>query len=239
METILSTQYDQDFKSTIPHIANYPELLPFVGKNWETSKRILFLGESHYLPYDKLKAYSSFDYFQNWYEGNSFGLGDIYRKYIYTRNNVFIAENGTHEKPLSIYFNLKTALLELPEVSINQEVFSNFSFYNYYQKPAYIKGEKHENRSIQPDLIDDKVAYETLLRVTALTNPKVIIFVSRKAYKSFMQMYSTRNESILKNIKIDSVPHAGRQWWYKKSRSYGDRTGKQKFLDLIKEAYLN
>jgi len=237
MESILNKQFDEVFQSSINHFNNYPELLPFIGKNWNKSKRILILGESHYLPYNEIKLHSTFDYFNNWYEGNSSGLTN-YENRITTRNNIFRVEQNIYEKPLSMYFNLKKALLELPEFTKSPIIFDKFSYYNYFQKPALSSKEKNENRSINATVFDKKFAFETLLKVTEIIQPKTIIFASKKSYDAFMQAKTTHDLSTFKEIKVDFVPHAGRQWWNQKSRIYGNRTGREKFIDLIKECYL-
>lgn len=65
MTNFYTTEFDELFKSNISHLTNYPEMLPFVGLNWMQSKKILLIGESHWLPYDEIKTYSGLDYFTN------------------------------------------------------------------------------------------------------------------------------------------------------------------------------
>jgi len=237
METLFTTEFDQDLKDSIPHLANYPEMLPFIGKDWHTSKRILLLGESHYLPFDAVQKITGLDFSKNWYLGNSKDLGSHYSNNLRTRSNVDLIENGYREKALAIYSNIRNVLSQLPEVNCSEGVFNKFSFYNYFQKPANDDRAKDKNRSILPDSEDKNKAFETLIQVIKIIKPTTIIFVSKKSFDAFKQVEFIKKESILNDITVDFVPHASRQWWYTKSRSYGNRTGREKFTDLIKNCY--
>ena len=37
MEKLYTEEFDEQLKLMIPHLNNYPELLPHIGKNWENS----------------------------------------------------------------------------------------------------------------------------------------------------------------------------------------------------------
>lgn len=236
MDNLQTISFDEILKSKIKHFNNYPEMLPFIGNEWEKSKKILLIGESHYLPYDEIKSYSDFDFNKNWYDGQSSILDAKHKKYITTRNNLITVESGIYEKPLALYFNLRKALLELTELKNSKIVFDKFSFYNYFQKPAYVMEINNEDRSIKPSDLDKKIAYDIFKRIIEVIEPNIVIFVSKKSFNSFNQLNSSRGD--FKDLKIDFVPHAGRPWWNKISKSYGNRTGKQKFIDIIKNTYL-
>lgn len=85
---------------------------------------------------------------------------------------------------------------------------------------------------------DKKFAFQTLLKVAEVLEAKTIIFASRKSFNAFQIEKMNHDTVLLKDITIDFVPHAGRPWWNKKSRVYGNRTGREKFINLIKECYL-
>ncbi len=232
METLQTKKFDEQLIKKITHLEKYPEMLPFIGKNWEISKKILLIGESHYLPFNEIKEYSDFDFDKNWYEGNSSGLDENHKKYITTRNNVITLEKGKYEKPLALYFNIKRAVLEVGELTGSNMVFDKFSFYNYFQKPAYVFEQKNEDRSIKPIELDKKIAFETFNKIIEIIEPKFIIFISKKSFNSFNQS-RLQNNIPFKEIFIDYVPHAGRPWWNRTSKEYGNKTGKQKFMDII------
>lgn len=237
MTNFYTTEFDELFKSNISHLTNYPEMLPFVGLNWMQSKKILLIGESHWLPYDEIKTYSGLDYFTNWYDFDSKELNENHKKYITTRNNLLTVEFGKYEKSLTLYFNLKKALLEISHFSNSKLIFDKFSFYNYFQKPTFVRQINNEDRSIKPTTKDKEIAFETFQKIINIIKPESIIFISKKSFDSFNEVKSKRNISF--EMKIDFVPHAGRPWWNKNSESYGNRTGKQKFIDIIKLSYLD
>jgi hypothetical protein len=240
MEKLLNTDYDIEFQDKILHFTNYPELLPFVGKNWDTSKKILLIGESHYLKYDELQNNTGIDYLNNWYSSNSKSLGESFKKNIRTRNNVSLVEQGYEkERALNIYRNLRNTLLGLGLAGVDSDngVFDKFCYYNYFQKPANDLGINKLGRSIKALPEDNIFACKTLFKIVEILKPRTIIFVSKKSFQAFNQIYSLNKTFILDGIKIDFVPHAGRQWWNKESKSYGNRTGKTKFEDLVKECY--
>jgi len=240
MIDIINTSYDEQLKEGIVHLRNYPEMLPFIGSKWENSKRILLLGESHFLPFDELDT--NFDYYNNWYKGNSKNWDECLKGYIKTRGNISGIENsGKLNGTLALYFNLRNALLENEYLKNEIVIFDKFSFYNYFQKPAAVKEVNYENRSINAQEIDCKIAYDTLSKVAEIIKPNLIIFASVKAYDTYLRQHLTSKSEILNEIKIDFVPHAGRQWWNRESWRYAKngkrRTGKQKFIDLIEEYY--
>lgn len=48
----ISLEFDNDLL-TFQHFANYPNFLPYIGKNYSTSEnRVLIIAESHYFPDD-------------------------------------------------------------------------------------------------------------------------------------------------------------------------------------------
>lgn len=245
MKDLLTTDFDDALKSHIPHLSNYPEMLPFVGKQWSDTNKILFVGESHYLPYHEIRAYNtSFDFYENWYQGKSADLDDNHRNYISTRLNVIKVENREeygYFKPLTIYYNLKSALREMEHYQNSEFVFDKFAYYNYFQKPASILEQANENRSIKPSKNDVEIAFDTLTKVVSILGVKTILFISKKSYDYF-KASNAQNPNSFNDVTIDFLPHAGRPWWNKTSLKYaidGDNialTGKQKFIELIKRA---
>ncbi len=241
MENLFTLDFDNQFRTRISHLDHYPEMLPFVGKKWVNSNKILFIGESHYLPYDEIKTYNNeFDFFENWYNGKSTELNNNHRNYINTRNNIITVEsNRKREKPLNIYYNIKAALKEIKEFENENLIFDKFAYYNYYQKPAYVKEKKNEDRSIKPNEEDNQIAFSTFKEIVNILDVKTVIFISTKSYDSFSSQKQQLQNS---NIKIDFVPHAGKQWWNRASKRYAlagantKRTGKEKFIAIIKES---
>lgn len=66
-----TSSYDFDLQLEILHFSNYPQMLPFIGKNWKLQKdRILFIGESHYLSHESVAENNSL----TWYSNNATSL---------------------------------------------------------------------------------------------------------------------------------------------------------------------
>ncbi|MEP7110490.1 MAG: hypothetical protein ABI760_21025 [Ferruginibacter sp.] len=233
-----TTEYDDRLNKGLKHLQNYPQLLPFIGCYWNDNRigsqhKILFIGESHYLSGKKLNEIKNTTYKNDWYNNNSKRFNKELADSIDTRGVVDRADwmvKGNIDKALSIFYNIKKELLNhLPYLSNEKQIFPFFSFYNYFQKPAFIKG-----ASIKNTQEDDAVVYKTLKFITLLIKPCKIIFLSSKACYSFYYEHSTDiKKDSFKNIIIDYVPHPGCAWWNKKANAYGGRTGRGKFISLI------
>lgn len=229
---ILHTNFfDDKLKLQIKHLNNYPQMLPFVGNKWlSQSRKILLLGESHFIPVSGLEQKNITDWYNNTSEKFNKDIAD----YIFTRNVINKADNVKDEgfeKPLTIFYNIKTAMKDnIAFLKNESQIFPFLSFYNYFQKPCFVIG-----GSIQNNEEDDEIAYQTLKAVVNIIEPSLIIFVSTKAKKSFEKKMNWDDEKeCFKNITIDGVPHPSCKWWNTKAKPYGDLTGKEKFISLIK-----
>src|SRR5688500_8651640 len=107
METLFTTAYDEQLNESLPHLKNYPQLIPFIGSQWyQSNEKILFIGESHYIPGYELEDGHS----KNWYKYTSDSFYKQLADYIHTRRVVYRADNRTKEgfdKPLSIFYEIK------------------------------------------------------------------------------------------------------------------------------------
>jgi hypothetical protein len=232
-----TTYYDDSLQKSVNHYRNYPEMLPFVGSNWESSNyKILLLGESHYMLGDALsKAYSERDYQNDWYNNNSNGLEAVYSDYINTRKVVDKADRrgqNKYEGALTIFYNPKAVIKNhFKDLEAEQHIFPFLSFYNYFQRPAFVSGQ-----SIKNNKLDNEIAYNTLKEIAKVINPNKIIFCSKKAWESFNGQKKTNPQDVMtsfKNVIIDYTCHPGTSYWNKSCKSYGNRSGKQKFIDIL------
>lgn len=238
-----TTSYDEQLKKEIPHYNSYPKMLPFVGSQWGKHKRLLLLGESHYIDGKKLsQKFPDFDYQKEWYELDEKKLSTLSGN-IHTRGVVKKADLPKVQgfsKALSIFYNVKKEIKgTIPVFSNEPTVFQYFSFMNYFQRPAFIEGDSIINNSK-----DNEVAYQALKGVLHVISPDAIVFTSSKAHNAFWWSRKQDGESsIFNNIKISHVPHPGCAWWGRKSKSYGkthdwkNRTGRQKFQAILKEVF--
>jgi hypothetical protein len=132
-----------------------------------------------------------------------------------------------------MYYNVKEGVRTArPDVFPADQVFPQFAVYNYFQRPAFVEGESIVNNNQ-----DNRVAYETLKTLVSILQPRSIIFVSSKGFDAFWwNRHNDSDKSIFDGIQIDGVPHAGCAWWNRQAKSYGNRTGREKFIDLIRLA---
>ena len=69
----MNTDFDTSLKQ-IPHYQAYPAMLPFVGEEYisEQHKKVLVIGESHYLPKESTVHHDA----EAWYAGSQESLND-------------------------------------------------------------------------------------------------------------------------------------------------------------------
>ena len=230
------TTFDNQLLNELPHLQNYPQMLPYIGSKWGENKKILFLAESHYIPGVDIKSiYPEIDFRSKWYDLNEsyFDGHDYLKDYINTRSVIEKSDdvhNSGFSSPLTIYYNIKEELKKnLTEIQNENFIFPYFSIYNYFQRPSFIEGETIQNT---PE--DDSVAFKTLKKVFETLNPEIIIFVSKKAFDSFNRTLKQSNSHDFKNVIIERTPHAGSAWWNMQSEAYGGKTGREHFINIIK-----
>lgn len=247
MENKFPTVYDKEIKENLPHLNNYPEMLPFIGTNYGKMKsKIFILGESHYidkLVINKLNAISVKSplnvtgdnrFLTDWYNQNSSEFDKDTSGWLFTRGNIDgIEVNSINNKTIRFYWNLRKELESNVELIDSKNVFSNFVYYNYFQRPALVDG-----GSIANDSIDNEKAYETLRYMAEKFNPHKIIFATIKGWDAFYKI--RKSPSIFDEINVDFVPHASCKWWNTPSQKYGNREnpkmkGKEKFIFLLKK----
>ncbi len=234
-ELLLTTKFDEVIKNNLPHINNYPEMLPFIGANYEKMKhRIFILGESHYIDDTQIKKLKEGERFltDDWYTKNSLEFNPTMKQYITTRDNLKSVEANKITPPLRSYSNLRKELKVHVDLFDQDKVFSNFVYFNYFQRPENKSGESICNTDV-----DNKKAYQTLLFMANLLQPNKIIFATTKGFEAFTK--SNISSAIAMSCKLDFVPHASSIWWNRASRKYkmiGNEKmkGKDKFIALLK-----
>ena len=239
-----TTSYDEQLTKEVLHYNRFPQMLPFIGSQWGKHKKLLLIGESHYIDGKMLsKELPDCDYQKEWYELDEKKFSRDLCWNIHTRGVVKKAdlpnEQG-YSKALSIFYNVKKEIKgTIPVFSNEPTVFQYFSFMNYFQRPAFIKGD-----SIKNNQKDNQIAYHTLKGVLNVVTPDAIVFTSSKAYNAFWWSRKQDGEiSIFNNIKVTHVPHPGCAWWGRESKRHGkthdgkNRTGRQKFVAILKEVF--
>ncbi len=212
------------------HYSIHREMLPFIGSNFDDN-RILIVAESHYVP--KSIKHQLGD---EWYDISS---SDFIKKTLQNNTNSRgVIAQISKGKGHGLFHNIGNALK-----AANQKYSLNdIAWYNFYQKPAEF------GKSIKPTELDKKKAISVFETILDVLKPKLVIFVSRLSFnelKGHKKWNKEKNGHIYKNFNIPMcvVPHPTCQWWNKESFEHKDkngnsRTGKQKFIDIIKEHFL-
>lgn len=228
----LNISYDEQLKK-INIYKIHPELLPFVGENYE-EKRILIIGESHYISKDdsknkdKLEGLRELWYTEEWLKGpdnpllNSFG-------YFITRRIVLNFMNGCPQKT-NFFSNILMAYLG-KENDDDRTKFSDFAFMNYMQIPSFKYGSTIFNQATEYDY---NIAKETLENVIEVLQPKKVIFLSKGAYDKFKNNNET-DKNLIKDggyPKIDWVYHPACSWWHKTNKKHPNHY-KNHFNEII------
>ena len=211
-QSLLSDIYDSTLLA-IPHYKYYPEMLPFVGSHYQRlNKKILVIGESHYWDADS-DAHFDVD---AWYNGEARQhMTKINADYIFTRG---VVSQGHHRhygfKAAAIFQRVEAALadcLQLPRNYPTDNYFRYAAFYNYFQRPA---GHKV---SLAAKENDRKVAFSHLLELISILQPTHLAFVSKLAYRTFLQELSNAEKASV-GTHYFGCPHPGSSWWNRKQR---------------------
>lgn len=227
---MISLEYD-DRLDLIDHYRNYPKLKVWVGCNYSTmQKRLLLIGESHYLD----KGITHHHDVVAWYTGGSEcekdGLGWI--------NTRAIIQNGIDDhwasKGKSIYRNIERALFEtLLFKERPRTAFTEVAFMNYFQRPAEKSGE-----SIKVFPMDAEVSARVLEGVVNIIAPDAVIFTSSLAWRH-AKLSGISDFLRRESIAVARAPHPGMPWWNRVSKKYGNKTGKNHFVEFVNRQMLD
>ena len=211
------------------HYENHYQMKPFIGKYWNDSKKMLVIGESHYLPPDLDKNLIN-DLIMNWYEISidyeyieNDGKKEIGIKLYQMTDTASVVDNQS----LGIFKNIDKAIRETGFNPI-EGVFCYIAYMNFYQRPA-------ENRkSINPSPYDVKMANETLKFVIDIIKPNYLFFVSSKSWSDY-------DKKIFNEQNVGHSAHPSRNWCYNMespdfSKYFSKEivTAKESFMDFIK-----
>jgi hypothetical protein len=213
-------KYDKLFAGIL-HYQKYPVMLPWVGSHYGRGyKKVLLIGESHYLP-DGSTIQRKVD---GWYNGSQDRLSKDEIEYICTRDVL-----RAHYREGGIWGELGKVMFEhrvLPPES-SDNVYDNFAWYNYFQRPA-----ENEGKGIEIHERDTVEANSVLRANIAILNPEIVVFLSSKAWNNVL-----KGDKALSGVSLDFVPHPSHQWWNRKTMKYSidkrhELTGREKFGKL-------
>lgn len=235
-----NTAYDTELMQ-IPHYQVHPEMMPFVGLNYE-KYRILQVGESHYIGQIASANEDSFPitHFSKWlsdhcdeiyqYPEESEGSwGEWYYTRYVIRRYLTIRTNGNYGIFNNVLrsFRTVTSLQNVNSDAIINDDYHCFAFMNYFQMPALYDGisfwkslKMSAYKVGYPDmagkLYDEvsKVSTETLDKVIDILQPKVIVFTSSAAAKEYR-----RSGKYSKDKRLIITTHPTCPWWNRKHGS--------------------
>lgn len=204
-------------------LSKYPVLEPFVGEHYihPDHKKVLIIGESHYLPKEeKLKSEPNL-----WYESDldSNPIDNI--NWITTANVVKEFIEGEKLKKGHTFFNRLAHSLNVvfnDYYKNHKEILKHIAFLNFFPRPA------KTGKSLNIEKRDIKHGINVLKWFIKKNEPDVIIVASKKAGKVIK-----RNIEAPTNFQV--VAHPASQWWYRRAKSYGNRSGKELFEDFLNE----
>ena len=192
------------------HYKKYPVMKPWVGTNYvsDKHKKLLVLGESHYLPKGSIKSCDV----DAWYSGSVDSLEAEEKGWIFTAE--IIGKHMQENFPNSahgIFRNTAKAVNTVGYQYANpSEAMNDIAFMNFFQRPAEKTGD-----SINVGKKDVEVAICVLKDVIEILAPDIIVFVSCKA--------AWYGKSIVEslNIPVAVTPHPTCRWWNKQTKKYG------------------
>ena len=226
-----TSKYDSKFQ-TILHYKNFPQMIPWVGTDYDKKdhKKILFIGESHYLPKDSIIHETP----DKWYSSSDSNLNVEEKRWINTRGVMKKNENQKYNSPsqVVIFGNIETVIQEAMEKTkydydeSKQQFFRYCAFYNFFQRPAHI------GDSLEAEPQDIKVAIETFEKIVSILKPDFVYIVSSKVW------YLPEMQKVRELKNADFSPHPSCSWWNRPCHiDKVDRnlkvTGKEKLLKFL------
>lgn len=237
MEIFFTELYDNAFREIgkeenneeeIGEYNRYPQMLPWVGKEYDNKnhKRILLVGESHYLPDCADEAFRTKE---GWYYQEPGELDEESVSWTNTREVVGLGPK-IWTKGHTLYREINKVIGNLEKQDYRCEnMFKHVGYYNYFLRPAYPKGCSFKDVYEEQDL---NIAYEAFCCILEIIEPEFVYFFSKFAWDSLL-----KRKSNFEGIKMDFSPHPACPWWNRKNynlESYEElMTGKEKFSTFL------
>lgn len=205
----------------------HPELAPFVGKHYAKAPlKVLFQGESHYLP-----ANYNHKVGQEWYERSTASYGFTKEALAWLNTAAIIR----HDVIESSYKNPSHAIYRhiggVFDKGDYPQALEYIAFSNYFLRPAEVSGES----IVVAGEAEELRSFEQLRVLESQYRPDLIVFVSKKAYESFLLIAQKQQAQGLLS-KARSIPHPNTSWWNRPISQYEGRTGKEQLEQILREA---
>lgn len=240
---------------------NHPFYVPFVGQDYfaqdkKQDKKILLVGESHYLHpdstfYNQFKDDNSNHLSEpklkdNWYE-KDYGWDEldncgIYREdieWMWTESTVVynLLKPGTGTYTLfsrilcPIYQTINGIDVDYSKKTINgdklEDTIKKIVFMNYFLRPSEKSG-----KSIDPLPIDKKISFDTFIETWEALKQPCVLFTSKMAYEAFKES-KNKSEKNCSDMECDFVVHPTSYWWFRKDKE--GKNGFDKAKEILKE----
>jgi len=206
----------------------HPELAPFIGKLYPKAPlKVLFLGESHYLP-----AVYNHKVGLEWYERSTASYGFSAEALAWLNTATIIRRDvieSSYKNPAhNIYRNIGKVYGEVFAKGDYPQALEYIAFGNYFLRPAEVCGE-----SIIINGWEEEVcSFQQLVALEKQLQPALIVFVSKKAYESFVRVAQAEGATTLLS-KTKSVPHPNSAWWNRSITQYEGRSGKEELVRIL------
>ncbi|WP_375749996.1 hypothetical protein [Vibrio sp. HN007] len=222
------------------HFKKYPRLTPWVGSKYPSGKKILIIGESHYLP----EGVTYHHDIERWYAGNEEDLkNDVQSSCIHEDDKLngikYISTSGIlrarstdmpkekrkkfSAKGHAIYRNIFSSLNSVCFQKDNYlDTIDHVAYYNYFQRPAEKTG-----GSINVTKMDKEVAEATLKYLLQSLKPDLVVVVSKKVGKAIKPHLSEHKHIV--------TAHPASVWWNRKTKK--GTTGKSSFCQFLEKNY--
>ena len=209
----------------------HPELTPFVGKYYAKAPlKVLFQGESHYLPADYDHKVG-----QEWYERSTMSYGFPKEALVWLNTAAIIRHDvieSSYKNPShAIYRHIGGVYGAVFDKGDYSQALEYIAFSNYFLRPVEVSGES----IIVAGEAEELRSFEQLCALENQYRQDLIVFVSKKAYESFLRPAHKQQASSLLS-KVRSIPHPNTSWWNRPISQYEGRTGKEQLEKILREA---
>ncbi len=209
----------------IPFYQKHPYMKPFIGERFDSElhKKLLIVGESHYLQATSTVHLNIDD----WYAGNC-DVSDEEKEWCNTRN--------------SRKYGYGKIFQQLIEGDLREHFgadFNDVASFNYFLRPSN-KGKTFKKIC---NIKDRSASAENFYKVVEILKPDLIVFASKFVFdciawkNDYPNVYHEKFEEYAKrkNIEIVMTCHPSNGWWH---RFYGEKTSSQIFVDFLRKYWL-
>lgn len=128
----------------------------------------------------------------------------------------------------NIYRNIGKVYGEVFAKGDYPQALEYIAFGNYFLRPAEVCGESIIINSWEEEVC----SFQQLVALEKHLQPALIVFVSKKAYESFVRVAQAEGATTLL-AKAKSVPHPYSVWWNRSITQYEGRSGKEELVRIL------